>query len=208
MRPYVIVIMLSVIFICPSVRAGSLKVNEQLIYDETLNVYWTKWAISDKALTWGMANEWIEGLNKSDFGGYNDWRLPDTPDGTWGYNGGNPAKYNVTESELGHLYYQTFELTSIQSGDGYTEKELKKETTPFKNILPVLYWFGLITDMNLMISEAAWVFDFGYGSQFLQTTNMLAYAIAVRSADPVPEPSSCILFLTGLVMLFRFRSNH
>jgi len=50
-----------------------------------------------------------------------------------------------------------------------------------------------------------WVFDFEYGTQFLRSPNEgTAYAIAVRDALSVPEPSSVILFLMGLTLLLQF----
>lgn len=203
------------LFICASsVYADPLQVNGQLIYDEKLAVYWTKSEKTDNALTWEAAKNWIKGLNKKKFGGYSDWRLPYTPDGTWGYDGGNDGKYNVTVSELGHLYYTTLELSAQKNGTGNSAEELKEATAPFENLLPVLYWFDPLSDTRLNISSgkpngdpAAWVFDFGYGSQFLQTTNMTAYALAVRSASSVPEPSSVVLFLTGVFVVSRIRAR-
>jgi hypothetical protein len=193
-------------------KADLLQVHEDLIYDTVLNVYWAKSERSTDQVTWDKAHDWINGLNDKNFGGYNDWRLPYTPDGTWRYDGGNDGKYNVKASELGHLYYNILGLSSRQNETANTAAELQK--SPFLNLLPTLYWLGPLSTTPLNLSDnkptgdpAAWVFDFGYGSQFLQTTNMYAYAIAVRSASPVPEPSSVVLFLTGVLMMARIRSR-
>ena len=203
----------SVLFLSvAAAKADPLQVEGNLIYDAGLDVYWTKSERSTDQVTWDKAQDWIKGLNNKKFGGYNDWRLPYTPDGTWGYDGGNDSKYNVDVSELGHLYYNTLKLPSRQKMAANTSEELKKSF--FENLLPTLYWFAPLSTTRLNISEenkdgdpAAWVFDFGYGSQFLQTTNAKAYAIAVRSASPVPEPSSGVLFLTGVLMVSRIRSR-
>jgi hypothetical protein len=199
-------ILWSILFLSfTAAKADPLQVHGDLIYDEMLDVYWTKNERSTDAVTWDAAQKWINGLNSQKFGGYNDWRLPKTPDGTWGYDGGNDRKYNVTASELEHLYYKTLKLTSRQNATVNTAADLTKSF--FENLLPTEYWFGTLSSTQLSGQQTGWVFDFGFGSQFLQTTNMSAYAIAVRSASPVPEPSSVVLFLTGVLMVSRIRSR-
>ncbi|ADW16543.1 protein of unknown function DUF1555 [Desulfobulbus propionicus DSM 2032] len=198
------------IFLLPfsSCFADSLSIHGNLLYDADRHFYWTTNAAMAGKMTWQGANDWIDALNNSKYGGYADWRLPYTPDGTWGYDGGNDAKYNVTVSELGQLYYNTLNLASKQHQAPNTIEELAAKTSPLEPfLLPDCYWFGSKSDMLLGGMASAWAFDFGYGAQFLQTTNSHAYAIAVRSAAPVPEPSSVVLFFTGLLILFRIRSS-
>lgn len=190
---------------------GGMHDEGDLIYDDTLKIYWTKNANMNGLMSWDEANSWVSGLNDICFGGFDDWRLPSTPDGTWGYNGTNAPKYNVTSSELGHLYYTSFGLkaknqTAMQS---YTEKDLSVYGNPFEGLQPSLYWFGTISKMTLLPGrQAVWKFDFGRGTQFIETagTNS-AYALAVRSAAPVPLPSSAWFFLISLVALFLKRSH-
>lgn len=184
---------------------GPCMTQGNFIYDDTLKIYWTKNANMNGLMSWSKVNDWISDLNLSHFGGFDDWRLPSTPDGTWGYNGGNAGKYNVTSSELGHLYYNSFGLaakdkTSLQS---YTQQELSVFGDPFVGLQPGLYWFGTISEKVLIPGQQSiWKFDFGRGTQFIETagTNS-AYALAVRPATPVPLPSSAWLFLTGLIAL-------
>lgn len=200
-------------FLASTPSYGDMHDVGDCIYDDTLKIFWTKNANMNGLMSWSEATDWISDLNASHFGGYDDWRLPSTPDGTWGYNGSNAAKYNVTVSELGHLYYTSLglEAKSSTTSPSYTADDLATLDSPFENLQPALYWFGTISEMNLLPDQqTVWRFDFGRGTQFIETANgSNAYALAVRSATPVPLPSSASLFLTGLVVLFlkRSRSN-
>jgi hypothetical protein len=194
-------VLLAVVFICSSPASA-----DSLIYDPYLNIYWMKDGnVQGKSMTWDDAKKWAEDL---EYGGYNDWRLPSTPDGYYKRNDGtiwdyygyntnpNDNKYNVTFSELGSLYYNTFKLTA--------DKGLSTAENPlFNKLQPGYYWFGIPSKLDDI--KAAWVFDFKYGTQFLNTTTSYAYAIAVRDATPAPEPSSALLFLAGLLGLCRIR---
>lgn len=208
MRPHFFVIVWSFLFVSAhSVHADSLTVEGELIYDKAQKIYWTKNANLGGKMTWVEVQRWIIELNESNYGGYSDWRLPFTPDGTWGYDSGNGGKYNVTVSELGHLYYITLGLKGKKSPSGELNDDygLGNKETPFDNLRSDLYWFGTIS--NRPDEQMVWIFDFAYGTHFLQSLNGdPAYAVAVRSAFPVPEPSSAALFLTGLFSLFRVRS--
>ncbi len=190
---------------------GDMHDQGDLIYDDTLKIYWTKNANMNGLMSWSAATDWISSLNASRYGGFDDWRLPSTPDGTWGYNGGNAGKYNVTSSELGHLYYTSLGLAAITqlSMQSYTQQELSVYGNPFEGLQPGLYWFGTLSEIPLLPGQqTVWKFDFGRGTQFIETagTNS-AYALAVRSATPVPLPSSAYLFLMGLLALSLKRSR-
>jgi len=191
--------------------------DEDILYDDALDIYWTKNAnLNEGKMTWQDAVNWINGLNKSGYGGFNDWRLPFTPDGFseedgWLYNTNDPdTKYQVvTANELNYLYYLTFGLTEQRYGAVNTQDYLEEHISLFQNFMAGYYWCGPLSEAQLGGQLAAWVFDFAHGSQFLQTANGYAYAIAVRdtSSVPVPEPSSVILFLMGLSVLVRIRSS-
>lgn len=208
---------------CSSVFADSLIGSDSLNYDEEHNIvcdtlletYWTRGPDSKGIMTWNEAKQWIKELNDKKFGGFNDWRLPWTPDGTWGYDGNaNVSKYNVTDSELGHLYYKNLGLLGKLNKDRSENAEfgLGDKKTIFGDLPSGLYWFGTISSKSLIAEKySVWKFNFGDGMQFLETYDASpAYAIAVRSASPVPEPSSAALFLIGLFTLARIRSrqNH
>ena len=163
-----------------------------MLYDPDFHLYWLVGQTPDTSkMTRSEANAWAENLS---FGGYDDWCLPGTPDGTWGYDNSNVStKYNVAESDLGHVYYTLLKLTP--------DKGINTTSPLFTNLQAGYYWFGNLSktcdDKN---NPMGWIFDFQYGTQFLASTSTKAYAIAVRH---VPEPSTIFLFLTGLLTLCR-----
>lgn len=181
----------TVIFLTPAF-GDSTSAEYTMLYDPDFHLYWLVGKTPDtRKMTWKEANAWAENLS---FGGYDDWSLPDTPDGTWGYDNKNVStKYNVTESDLGHVYYSLLELDP--------DEGINTTSSPFTNLQAGYYWFGSLSktcdDQN---NPMGWIFDFRFGTQFLASTNTKAYAIAVRHA---PEPSTILLFLAGLLALCR-----
>ena len=83
-----------------------------IIYNDQLDITWlqdanyaqTSGYDSDGLMTWSQATTWAAKLVN---GGYDDWRLPTTVDGTYvyGYDGTTIAGYNITTSEMGDMYY-------------------------------------------------------------------------------------------------------
>ena len=163
-----------------------------LIYDTDYNITWLQ-EPSNSSLTWGQAMTWAQGLKA---GGVSGWRLPTSlnPDLS-GPEGG----FNVTGSEMGHLYYT--ELGNSARG-------------PLTNIGPfmnwqynVLYWSG--TEITPSVPPHAWIFQFENGYQTVYNQSGVpgaSYALAVHSGDvgapsPVPIPGAILLFAPGLAGL-------
>lgn len=211
LSPTLAVLFISLVFFSASARGGSLTSDASglLLYDNELDVYWTKSGnLHGGMMTWDEVNDWLNELNTQQYGGYNDWRLPTTPDGDWGYNSNiNKTKYNVATSELGHLYYVTLGLSGKLDINGKQNANfgLRDAGAPFDSLQSASYWFGTISNTKVDGQPAAWKFDFEYGAQFLDDIDNKAYAIAVRSASPAPEPSTALLFLIGLSGLYRAR---
>nr|WP_320010686.1 PEP-CTERM sorting domain-containing protein [uncultured Desulfobulbus sp.] len=183
--------------------ADSLRVEGEIVIEETTGLYWTRSAVSSTPLTYSKALEWVAWLRDTAYGGYTDWHLPRTPDGDWGngniYDGQvNASKYNVDVSDIGHLYYVSIGLTSQYKQSGNSQDDINKLASRwFENLIPACYWFETLASEEINGAETGWGFDFGWGSQFKLNTSNVAYAIAVRSA--VPEPSVAGLFMTALL---------
>jgi len=78
----------------------------QVINDTDRNITWLDY--SNAPDTWQNQVSWAANLAVTVNGvTYDNWRLPATVDGpyVWGYDGTTTAGYNITTSEMGHLYY-------------------------------------------------------------------------------------------------------
>jgi len=74
------------------------------------------------------------GINVS-WGG--NWRLPETVDGaySWGYDGTTTAGYNITSSEMGHLYYASLgNLGLYDTSEKFQPGWGLVKTGPFSNL--------------------------------------------------------------------------
>ena len=83
------------------IELGTDSLMNKLIYDDDYNITWYDFSYSRS--DWDGAVAWADALSVNYDGiSYDDWRLPMAynPDGSgpdWGYD--------VTGSEMGHLYY-------------------------------------------------------------------------------------------------------
>ncbi len=178
-----------------------------LIYDDELNITWLGdtnfgagsaiddgFSPTDGKMTWQNALNWAGSLT---VGGFTDWRLPSADlngDGTVvNCFGGGVA--GCADNEMGFLYWEEG-ITSVAPG-------------PFSNLQPTLYWSGTVFSPNTIF---AWAVGFSQGIQnpvFKDDIFIGRFAWAVRDGDvglnSIPEPSTMLLFCSGLAGLVAWR---
>jgi hypothetical protein len=185
-----------------------------LIYDKDFNITWYDYTMTPDI--WQNQRDWALDLTVN-FGVnvYNNWRLPATIDGpyVWGFSGTTTAGYNITSSEMGHLYHVELEndgyFDTSQNPTGCSESSpwCLTNTGDFQNLQPVNYWSGTEYGDD---TDKAWYFLFKHGSQSNPTKDSTVHALAVMSGQAVaPEPISSALFLVGAATLGfrRFRKK-
>jgi len=190
-----------------------------LIWDNDNNgnsVVWLDY--SNARSNWSTQKSWASGLGSAliinlkdgytvDWG-TNSWRLPTTVDGSfsWGVDGNTTAGYNITSSEMGHLYYEELgnlgyydKSGNFQSGYGL------QNTGEFNNLIESwYYWSGT---EYASIQGVAWDFDMDDGSQSYTYEPNVEYGLAVRSGQvsAVPVPAAVWLLGSGLIGLIGAR---
>lgn len=210
-----------------------------MIYDDVLNITWladSNYAnssgysvtnergdkhididniVADGRMGWVAANEWVSNLN---YAGYSDWRLPSAKlrsgKNIYANDGTGDKGYNVTNSELGYMFYVNLNNKGKVNSDGSLNTSYNGYNSiyTFSNGQTVNFgigyqpfWFKETTE------NKAWVLNITGGtdgSDFggLQGTNFQGYsryAWAVRDGDvsEVPVPAAAWLFASGLLLL-------
>ena len=185
-----------------------------LIWDDDNNGNSVVWLDYTNALaTWAAQNAWVTGLDSVltynidslyKVSWFDDnWRLGSTVDGewSWGYDGTTTLGFNITNSEMGHLYYE--ELGNLGYNDmsgNYQDGFGLQSTGDFENLVASEYWSGTKYENY---TDHFWKFNAYHGSQGYGQEDEGVYGLAVRSGQvsTVPEPTTFFLLGSGLVGL-------
>jgi len=185
------------------------RLGGQAVYDTAQNITWltnADLAMSnafgagvinlDGSMTWATAQSWIAGMNSAKYLGYNDWRLPATPQPEQAcsiQSAGGGYGYNCT-SEMGNLFK---ELGGVV---GNTLAQVHNaDYNLFSNIQSYPYW----STEYAYYPSYAWRLNISTGYQDAYNKVSFAFVEAVRTGDvaTVPIPAAAWLFGSGLLGL-------
>jgi hypothetical protein len=190
-----------------------------LIYDSDLNITWYDY--SHTAGVWADAVNWASNLTAGGVGG---WRLPSSMQGAyqWGYDGTTTGGYNITSSEMGHLFYTELGNSGEYDTSGTNTPVLFDDSDnqnaihnsgPFSNLqFGNLWgdgWADYWSSTGASGTNGIWAFNTTYGYQDNEdkvTPSIYGpgYAMAVHAGN-IPEPATMCLLGLGALGLLRKR---
>jgi hypothetical protein len=169
----------------------------KLIYEDDQGLVWLDY--SNKGQYWDQQMKWASGLNESGVLTYKlnpgisiswegVWRLPLTVDAVrrYGYDSTTTAGFNITTSEMGHLYYKSLRNLGYYDTKGKTQTGFGlKNTGPFTNLRDDMYWSCTEYSIN---PSAAWYMSLYYGYQTQEfMKNFAYYGLAIRPGHVIVE---------------------
>jgi hypothetical protein len=178
----------------PGMQGGGAPASNEygMIYEDDQGLVWIDYSSGSKE--WPDLVSWAKALNEEGALTYKfndgvsvawdgDWRLPNTVDRARknGYDGSTTAGFNITSSEMGHLFYVSLGNVGYYNKNGEVEPGFAglKNKGPFQNLKESIYFSGTVYSIY---PNHPWHFNFYYGGQdFTSFTNSYAYpGLAVR----------------------------
>lgn len=154
--------------------------NVHLIYDTDFDITWVgdgNFAMTTNydangGLPWNLANDWVNGLT---IAGFDIWRLPTSLNQD--RSGPNPG-HNITDSEMGHLFYGELGGTPDQPITDSGDPDLAK----FPGLINGYYWSSTIE--KVPNPDRYWSCLFSHGLQELRGQVNDHFSLIVCSGDP------------------------
>ncbi|MGI6655733.1 MAG: VPLPA-CTERM sorting domain-containing protein [Desulfobulbus sp.] len=192
----------------------------KLIWDDDNNgnsVVWLDY--SNAKATWDDQIAWASSLNQANAltyninpaytvqWGTNSWRLPATVDQPFlnGYDGTTTGGYNVTSSEMGHLYYTELGNLGMKDTSGNNQSEYGlKNTGSFDNLVADSWYWSATEHNHDPFYDKVWSFNMQRGHQSIHRfKNSYGHGLAIRDAQvsAVPVPGAIWLVGAGVIAL-------
>jgi hypothetical protein len=134
---------------------------------------------SGGTVDWWAGQALVHYLNTQNYGGSSQWALPTQPDQNYGYN--------ITNSQLGELYYNELNALAYPGTNGSSYGILHDgsyntsgNAGPFANAQTYAYWSGTEYASN---PNNAWNFNTNNGNQNNNNKNNQIYAWAVSPGE-------------------------
>jgi len=176
-----------------------------LIYEPAQNLVWADhswYGTPAGAPRWaGLSNVTLDPLYTTDIDWTAGWRWAATVDGPWegGYDGTTTAGYNITSSEMGHLFYVSLGNIGRYDKEGNLQSDYGLNSVgPFEELKAQAYWSG--TEYTYAQETSYWTFSFRSGLQSYQPKSQSFQLLAVHegTVSVVPVPGAGVLGLLGL----------
>jgi len=191
-----------------SASATLLDRGPDMVYDDVLNITWTRQAGDGVGRNWANSVAWADALV---FGGFSDWRLPwasvsagagpilTLPQGQPCTGAGGADEVACRDNEMAYMFY--YDL-----GGNLFDDKTGSQTALGGEVLTgirIFYWSGTEFD-----SDFAYGVFFGGGTQNLgnkltgdESGELSAWAVRPGDVAAVPEPETYAMMLIGLLML-------
>lgn len=184
-RIFLVLFLAAVLAFSTFANASLVDYGGGFIYDTDRNITWYDAPVA--YTNWNDSMAWAAGLTK---GGVSGWQLPSTV-------GATTEGYNITTSDLGHLYYTEL---------GNTQSSHLMNAGPFQNLQhggDAWYWSSTEYAPG---SVDAFIFSFYDGKQYTNYKGNSHYVLAVHEGNvAVPIPRTILLFAPGLAGIALFR---
>ena len=205
LRRWATALMVAGMGVVGSASATLLDRGPDMVYDNVLNITWTRQAGDGIPRSWAAANAWATGLIVN---GLSGWRLPwasvsaQVGPVTSVVNCSTATETACRDNEMGYMFYHDLGGT-IGQNKTFTQTALGGQViTDIRDV----FWSGTADD-----SEFAWDFIFLNGSQVTVGTvdfgggpaRLSAWAVRPGDVDvaAAPEPASLLLIGAGMLGL-------